>query len=55
MRADDAEFPFGKIPGELNGSNTHTLYIRLEKKCHPKYCFTAYGSSPKPGTSNLHT
>jgi hypothetical protein len=49
MRANDAEFPFGKTHGQLNGSTAHTLYIRLEKKCHPKYCSAAYHSSTNAG------
>src|SRR3977135_1902550 len=36
MRAIDSEFPFRQNSANLNSWRPHTLYIRLEKKCHPK-------------------
>jgi hypothetical protein len=36
MRAIDFEFPFRQDNAKLNRRMPHTLYIRLEKKCHPK-------------------
>jgi len=37
MRVGAYKFAFAKSRGNPRSRLTHTLYIRLRKKCHPKY------------------
>ena len=49
-----SSFLRGIFTGPEHHSSRHTLYIRLEEKCHPKYCYSLWVARTVADTESTH-